>query len=425
MISEELLHFIWQFRFFDQLELQSQEGERITVVDVGRHNSDAGPDFLFARVRIDDKEWYGHVELHIDAADWRKHRHQSDPAYNNVVLHVVWEGDTFALRADGSRIPTLQLVERVDKSLLSKYSLIKDNQLWIPCEKQLAGVNDMIKTQLLQRQAAERLGYKYNLVYALIEETNRDWDKVLFILLCRSFGMKVNAEAFMSLGNMLDVRFFQKYQDDLTKLEALVFGQAGWLDTNAEDDYHGQLKEEYAYLKKLHQLTQMDSSNWKFMRMRPYNFPTFRAAQLIGLYTWTSTLFADILFAENIQAVQTMFENVVASSYWGTHFSFGKPSSAHSRRISPVFVEHLLINAFIPTMFAYGKSVDDINFQYKAIEWLESIKPEKNNITSKFSALSMPIRSAADSQAVLHLKEHACDKKQCLKCAVGLSVLRG
>lgn len=424
MISEELLHFIWQFRFFDQFELYTQTGEKVSILEVGMPNSDAGPDFLHARLRIAEQEWHGHVEIHVNAKDWVRHSHDEDPAYNNVILHVVWEGVGLFLREDGTAISTLQIGDRVGVGLLDKYRTLRESKLWIPCEKQLKDVDALVKTQLLQRQLVERLGYKYSLVYELLNETANDWERVLFVLVCRSFGMKVNAQPFMMLGKVLDLGFFRKYQDDWLKLEAMIFGQAGLLDIADHDSYVEELLKEYTYLKEIHILRELNPAIWRFMRMRPYNFPTFRIAQLVSLYKAKPALFADVLFADHIKTVYSFFEDVRVSAYWSEHFLFGHKTSAHSRRISPSFVNHLLINAFIPVMFAYGKAIDDLKLQYKAVEWLEAIAAEKNNITFKFAELGMPIRSSADSQAVLHLKEHACDKKKCLQCAVGLSLLR-
>lgn len=424
MISEELVHFIWQFRFFDQFDLYTQAGEKVSILDVGLPNSNAGPDFLYARLRIAEQEWHGHVEIHVDAKDWGRHSHHEDSAYNNVVLHVVWNGYGLFLREDGTSIPTLQIGERVDSNLLDKYRALKESKLWIPCQNQLKDVNTLVKTQLLQRQLVERLGYKYSLVYDLLNETAHDWEHVLFALVCRSFGMKVNAESFMDLGKILEHVLFRKYQCDLMKLEAMVFGQAGLLHSAHEDSYVKELRNEYAYLKKIHKLRELKPIVWRFMRMRPYNFPTFRIAQFVSLYSAKPSLFADVLFAEDIKTVYSFFEGINVSSYWSDHFIFGNKTSVHSTRISLPFVDHLLINAFIPTMFAYGKYIHDTKLQDKAIAWLETIAAEKNNITNRFFELGMPIRSSADSQAVLHLKKHGCDKKRCLECSVGLFLLR-
>lgn len=424
MIAEELLHFIWQFRLFNYSALLSQDNKPIKILQVGQPNKDAGPDFLHAKILIDGREWHGHVELHIQAADWARHKHDCDPAYNAVILHVVWSGDVACYREDGTQLAALSLEPLVDESLFPKYQLLKESMLWIPCEQQIAAVGPMSKLQALQRQTVSRLDYKSERVFSILHETKGDWEQVLFVMMCRAFGMRVNAEPFMRLGSLLNIRFFQLHAADSLRLEAIAFGQSGLLAGATDDPYVQKLAAEFHYQQQVHNLQVMKIEEWRFMRLRPYNFPTFRIAQLTALYAKHPYLFANLVEAESLTDVRVLFENIRSSVFWETHFSFNAVSAKHDTRLTQAFVDNLLINSMIPVIFAYSRSIGDMDLQQRVLNWLDDISPESNSIAKRFNQLGLPIASAADSQGALHLKYEYCDKRRCLECAIGLAVLR-
>lgn len=424
MIAEEFVHFVWQFRLFNQLDLFGQDGEPIRILEVGIHNKDAGPDFLFAKIKIGETIWNGHVEMHVDGADWRKHGHHTDKAYNNVILHVVWVNPIAVSRADGTPIPCLYLQPLVDPGLRHRYEQIVQNLSWIPCSTEMRNIPDVVKVQTLQRMLVERLSLRFHQIYTLVEQFQGDWERILFVMLCRSFGMKVNAEIFFTLGTLIPVILIQRYADEPIKIEALFLGQAGFLGQHVEDDYLKKLQQEYAYLKQLHQLKEVDRFAWRFMRMRPYNFPTFRLAQLAALYAAYPLLFSQTMNVQDLDLFKKALSPVKASRFWCSHFGLEKSSSEHPTVLSEAFVEHLIINAFAPVVFSYGKYTDNIAFQEKALHWLEDIAPESNVITRKFKEIGLQAVSATESQAMLQLKTQYCDCKYCLQCPIGVYLMK-
>lgn len=424
MVAEELLHFIWQFRLFDQLELYSTDGEQIRIIQVGQCNTDAGPDFLLSEIDIGGQTWRGHVEIHIDGASWTAHGHHLDKAYNSVVLHVVYRNPTPVFRADGTPIPCLELAQLIPETLMQRYRAVMENLHWIPCEKQLPKVNSLSKRQVLQRMTTARLEYRYQQIRDLLQETVEDWEKTLFLQLCRSFGMRVNAVPFLELGRLLNLPLIWKYRNDSLKLEAMAFGQAGFLSEVPQAGYTKMLADEYRYLKGIHGLKELEGVEWKFMRMRPYSFPTFRLAQLIGLYRHTPYLFEALIRDGKRSLFDNRLKGISVSPFWETHFVLGKSTPPHGTRLSPVFLEHIAINALIPLLFSYGKNMGLEHLQARALQWLEELNAEKNNITRNFKALAFPALSAADSQALLQLKKDYCDQKKCLRCPIGLSLFK-
>lgn len=424
MIAEELLHFVWQFRLFNQLELYSTDDEQIKIFQVGQCNGDAGPDFLFSQISIDGQEWRGHIEIHVDGTDWMAHEHHRDPAYNSVVLHVVFQNPVRVFREDGTLIPCLELAPLIDAKVFGHYEDIMKSLHWIPCQKHLPHVDALHKIQTMQRLAAVRLEKRHMQVQDLLTDTLFDWERVLFLLLCRSFGMKVNAGPFLELGRLVDLSLIRKYRAAPFKIEAMFFGQAGFLTDVPKEGYVKKLADEYQYLRSIHHLKERKAFEWKFMRMRPYNFPTFRLAQLLALYSREPYLFEQVIRCKEIIDLYDLLRDVTPASFWETHFRLEKTTTSHATRLSQPFIEHISINAFIPVIFSYGKYMEIDRLQTKALNWLEQLKAEDNNITRKFNELTLSASSAADSQGLLQLKEDYCDQKKCLQCSIGLSIFR-
>lgn len=424
MIAEELLHFVWQFRLFNQFDLYNTEGEKVVIVQVGEHNINAGPDFLYCQLLIGDKLWVGHVEIHVDGRDWTRHGHDQDERYNNVILHVVYTFPIAAFRQDKTMIPTLVIKELLPKQLVERYKRMLLHRAWIPCAKQLDTVSSVLKVQVLQRMAVLRLEERVGDLRRIVVTEQKGWEYGLFQQLCRSFGTKVNADVFQRLAEKVDLTLVWKYHGDTTKLEAMFFGQAGFLQKDLDESYLKELQEEYRYLKRVHNLSEISAAEWKFLRMRPYNFPTYRLAQLAALYNSSPYIFALLLSSNDITPLVEMLKSVRATPFWQYHFNMEKKSPKHDTKLSTRFIEHLIINCFIPVLFAYGKEMGQEELQWRAFHWLEELDKEDNNIVRSFSKHSLAATNALDSQGLLHLKYNYCNARKCLQCPIGVSILR-
>ena len=422
--EEALLHFVWQFRLYNQKDLKTINGEHVTVIDPGQYNQNAGPDFEFAKLQIGNTLWSGHVEIHVSAKDWYHHKHHLDPKYNSTILHIVWEYNYDALRLDDTKISTVELKNYINPTMLLKYQDLMNNLYWIPCEQQVKFVNSLKQNSWLERMAVERMESKFEYLSQLLENSKNHWEKVLLVSLGRAFGMKVNAIAFEHLVQKIEFSLLLKYQTEPLKLEALLFGTSGLIPAPAGDEYTRRLSDEFAYLQKLHHIDTLSETEWKFHRMRPYNFPTFRIAQLAALYQQEVYWFEKILKTENLQTIRNTLKAIQVNRYWEEHFRFSTSTSAHTNSLSDTFINHIIINCLAPVLFAFGKFMDNEHQKSKAIEWLYETQREENNITRKFETLGLQNSSAGTSQGLLHLKKNYCEQKKCLSCAIGLAVLK-
>lgn len=424
--EEDLLHFVWKYKLFYRPGLRTASGLELKVISVGQHNRNAGPDFELAKLVLGQTQWNGHVEIHKKASEWYAHRHHLDKAYNNVILHVVYEDDAAVTRADGTPVETLPLKALLPLAMLAQYDKLRSAQSWIPCATQIGSVHTFKLQQWLSRVLVERLEEKSAYMLALLKEYKGDWNEVAYIALARNFGFKVNGFAFEQLARSLPYKLLLKYRHQRMALEALLFGQAGFLSGSSghKDDYFTALKDEYLYLRKQHGLKPMDSTVWKFMRMRPANFPTVRLAQFAALCAGTSSFFATIIddpshrvFIESLNAITT-------SGYWQTHYLFHKEAPMHTNNLGKGSVQNIMINTASLLLFAYGKYVDKETYICSATSLLESLLKEKNAIVDRFSALGVNIDGAAGSQALLQLKRSYCDRKRCLECGVGFELFK-
>lgn len=425
MYPEELLHFIWRYRLYDQRDLKTKDGQALQVIHTGLHNQDAGPDFELATIRLDDTVWTGHIEIHRKEDDWSLHRHHLDPTYNATVLHVVWSAsEKVHRRADETTMPTLILKDYVNEQMIEKYESLRKSQKEIACENHLKQVPSVIKQSWLERLTIERLEERYTRCQYWIAETKQDWERVFLITLSRSFGMKVNAEAFEELMSGLDIRLLFKYSDEPSKISGLLFGLAGFLNADQDDDEMSMLKKEYAHLRELHTLKSMNLERWKFLRMRPYNFPTYRLAQLAALLSTTTYWFERIRMENDLEKIFEEIRLVATDSYWRIHFRFGVKTVPHGTGWSNSFLNHLAINCFVPVLFSYGKFMGDIGLMNRAQQWMTQIPVERNNIVSYYDNWGLGCQNASDSQALLVLKRNYCDMKRCLDCHIGLAILK-
>ncbi|MEC3881723.1 DUF2851 family protein [Parapedobacter sp. 10938] len=424
-LSEDILHFIWKYRLFTTQDLRTQSGKQIRVLHMGTHNHDAGPDFLAARVVIDGVDWGGNVEIHVRASDWDRHRHHQDEAYNNVILHVVYEDDKDAYREDGTQPETLELKPRISATILPRYRELMSGMWWIPCEKMIHRVPQFHLSQWLSRLLMERFEHKISTIYTLLDQQRGSWEDTCYIWMARSFGFKVNADAFEQLARSLPLSVIGKHKNNPLAVEALFFGQAGMLENQKfEDAYPQALQREYAHLRQLHSLRPMGGAPWRFMRTRPGNFPTVRIAQFAALCLRSTQLFSIITNIKDIGFLKTFFDDLPVSLYWLKHYRFDSPSSPGGNQLGERSVDILLINAVAGIIFAYGKYIGKETYLYRAVALLEALKVEDNAVLRRFSAIGVKVAQAAESQALLQMKTFYCDKKKCLDCGVGLQLIK-
>ncbi|MGN0021656.1 MAG: DUF2851 family protein [Sphingobacterium hotanense] len=423
-ISEDILQFIWRFRLFRQIPLFTRAGLPIRILHPGDWNQDAGPDFQSALLIIEDIYICGNVEVHVSAKDWIIHGHHQNPAYNSVVLHVIWEGEEPCYLADGSLLPSLNLRELIEPDIVWKANNLLQNINPIPCAYDIKNVPMHIKVQVLQRTVVERLETRYEQVKILLNETQGDWERVTLILIASAFGMKVNKEQFMALSRILNLKLLKKFAHKPQQIHALFFGQAGLLQkVPGRESYVQELQKEYAYIEKLHGLDSLSPYQWKFMRMRPANFPTFKLAQLASLYTHQSSWFSWITTTESLEEIRYFVDNLEIPAFWSNHYHFEKESVGHSTAISKDFFHLLVINSFSMILFSYGKYMGDGYLANRALEWLEQVPVEINKLVRPYKSLGLPLESALDSQAVLQLWSAYCEKKRCLHCGIGASII--
>jgi hypothetical protein len=421
-MKEDLLHYVWRLRRFEQKGLQTTTHEPIEIINPGIHNHDAGPDFLNARIRIGDTLWAGHVEMHLKASDWYRHQHQEDDAYRNVILHVVLEEDV-PVQIGNTRLPCLEMKKLLSKKLIAHYQRLQHNSQWIPCEAQFGDVAEATKQLWLDRLLVERLEGRTAVIRQRLELLKNDWETTFYQLLGRNFGFNVNNDAFEALVRSLPLAILRKHQNSRTQFEALFFGQAGLLDEAFEESYPKKLKQEYRFLARKYSLTPIPKTMWRFMRLRPANFPTIRIAQFAGLVFQTTHLFDKALSAQSVKEIENLFD-ISVSPYWLKHYQFDKPTARRTKRLGKPSIHLLIINTISPFLFLYGKMRGPERYQSRALAFLEALPPEDNRIIRRWSALGLPPVSAYQSQALLQLKKQYCDQRQCLACAIGCSILK-
>lgn len=422
-MKEDLLHFIWGQKKLHGRQLTSTANEAINIKAPGVPNQYSGPDFFNAKIEIDTQIWVGNVEIHLKSSDWYVHHHQTDSNYDNVILHVVWEDDVAVFRKDGSVIPTLELRHYVPKKLLQNYQnlLQKSKPKFINCEKDFAQIDSFLVEHWLHRLYIERLEQKSNRIEELLKKSNNDWEGVLFALLARNFGSKVNGDFFLDRAAQLRFSIIRKVSDSLEVLESLLFGHFGLLEANdCTDQYFLKLQKEYQYLCRKFDLPPVLSKP-EFFGLRPPNFPTIRTSQLANLYTKEQNLFAQIVDASTLEDMQAIFE-ITASSYWDDHFTFGKTSKKSKKKLSKNFIDLLVINTIVPIKFCYSRHVG-LDWNDGLISLVSAIGKEKNSIINGFENLGSKTNNAMESQAKIQLYTEYCSKNKCLRCALGAQLL--
>lgn len=421
--SEYLLHYVWKYRLFDQSNLETSDGRKIEVLNPGIHNSDAGPDFFNAKVKIDDRVWAGNVEIHLSSDDWYKHKHHIDESYNSTILHVVETIKGDILNEKLQKIPQMKLT--VPDSVRTNANELLKSRSYIPCKAKIKDVKRHIIRPWIGALGIERLERKTNDIYNHLVRYNNSWDEVFFILLARSYGFGLNSDEFERMAIGVGFNIIQRHSDNLFQVEALLFGQAGMLeDTNIIDEYYLNLQNEYLFLAHKYQLKPMEGFVFKKLRVRPSAFPQIRIAQLASLLVESPRLFSKVLEIDDYRKLRLHFQSQI-SDYWLTHYSFGKSSARKNKYIGDSSLDILFINTIAPILFAYGKKSDQESYCDRALNILEAIKPEQNSIVKEFEEAGVEVNNAFDSQALIQLRKEYCNNRKCLYCKIGYKVLSG
>lgn len=424
LMREDFIHFLWRQARFDLRDLKTTTGAPISIQHFGIHNQDAGPDFSGGQIRIDGVQWAGNIEMHVNASEWYEHRHDNDPAYDNVILHVVYEEDRPVYRSNGQRIPCLELHGRIPAGIYQSYWRLQHNEYWIPCQHQIQRIGEPDRKNWLDQVLRERISAKSKRISERFIHNGRDWEETFYQFLARALGGRVNADAMEMLARSLPLRVLLKHKHSLLQLEALFFGQSGLIPEHEKEEhaYVTLLRREYQLLQVKYQLRPVPVTAWRYLRLRPNNFPTIRIAQLATMVFRTGQLFGKSLAAASPKELANMFE-VELSNYWRTHYRFGKEGQAGRRKLGTVMVHSILINTVAPALVAYSKHRLDERYEDRALDILRGLPAENNKVIRKWSALGLKPENAADSQALLQLKQNYCEKTRCTDCAIGCKLL--
>ncbi len=423
-MKENFLHYLWRYKRFDSLNLQTTDNELVEIIESGEYNTHAGPDFLNAKLKIGEIVWVGNVEMHLNASEWLVHKHQEDKNYDTVILHVVLEADATIHRSNGEKIPCLVMRPHIKENLLGVYQQIIHNQHWIPCQHHFYQAPELTKSTWWTRLLIERLEQKTNLIETQLIDNQYNWEEILYRNVAKNFGAKVNEQPFEMLARSLPLSTIGKHKNSLFQIEALIFGQAGILENiEFQDEYPRSLQKEYNYLRQKFNLTPLDASLWKFLRLRPANFPTIRLAQFAKLLHQSVHLFSKITESNDIKQLHALFD-IELTDYWTTHYTFDKSSKDIKKHLGKDAINLILINSIVPFLFLYGKIKKEEPYKDRALALLESIAPEKNAIIEQWQALGVDVASAAHTQSLLQQKKQYCDQQKCLECAIGVAILR-
>lgn len=418
---EQLLHYVWKHKIFPLKELKTTTGQQVEVIDTGLANTDAGPDFFNAKLKLDGVLWIGNIEIHERSSDWFKHGHHADAGYNSVILHIASEIDTEISRSNGERIPQIQLI--CPEAVRTNYKELLETDSYPPCYRIIPSLPPFTVHSWMTALQMERFEQKATLLNERLKRCQGNWEDAFFITLARNFGFGLNGDAFETWAHRLPFRAVDKHRNDLFQIEAIFFGQAGILEDSDGDGYYLRLKKEYTYLQHKFGLIPMDASLWRFLRLRPANFPHIRIAQLACLYHRAYGLLSRIMETETLQGVRDILKGGT-SEYWLTHYTFGGSSPSRPKTLSNTSLDLLIINTVVTFLYAYGLHKGNRVLCARAGSFLEELKAENNYITRMWEQCGMKASNAADSQALIQLKKEYCDKKKCLYCRIGYEYLK-
>ncbi len=424
-MKEEFLHYLWKYSLYDTDRLFDNENNKIVVLHPGDYNHDSGPDFFNARISLAGTTWAGNVEIHTKSSHFDIHGHQFDPAFNNVILHVVGDNDKRVFNSKGEELLTAKIF--FDPALLEKYEVLVNNPHTIACQDEIRKVDPIIVRHWLNSLLVERLQGKSEAILKILAATGNDWDETFYRLLSRYFGFRVNTEPFEMLAAALPFRIIRKHSDNIFQIEALLFGTAGLLDAGLfkealSDEYYKNLIKEYSILSAKYSLQPLHGWLWKFSRLRPSNFPTVRLSQLAAMLSVSGGLFSRVTEARDIKGIRELFE-VSATEYWDNHFVFGKKSARVTKNTGSQAIDIFLINAVIPVIFVYGKERAYQDIVERALSFMDQVPPEENVIVREWDDAGIFAESAFYTQALIQLRNEYCKKRKCLNCRIGNKVI--
>lgn len=423
-MTEDFIHYIWKYQNFRLADLTSASGQELEVIKPGYHNHNSGPDFLEASIRVGNYLWAGHVEIHVRSSDWYRHGHQTDPAFQNVILHVVYEHDRQVATSDGTFIPVLQLKGRFDEYEYWRFEQLVQSQFSIPCSAHIPNLETTLIEKMLERALCERLEYRESFVTQLWKANQRDWVNTSYQLFGYGQGLKVNADPMLNLTARIPYRILVREAGDPTRLEALLLGVAGLL---AEaDEYSAKLISLFTILEKKYDIEVMPRSLWRYSRLHSASFPERRIVQMARLIHAVPDLPRLMLDIDNLGEIRQLIGTDLHSEYWENHYRLGQMSKSPGARLTltPEWIDKLIINVLIPLRFSYARIKGISSGEDIGLSWFEQIKAEKNNITRMMGKLGFRQQTAADSQGALHLYKSYCSPKKCLNCAIGIKILR-
>ncbi|MDR2910778.1 MAG: DUF2851 family protein [Bacteroidales bacterium] len=423
MIPEEFLYYVWEQQLFYNENIRTAAGENLEIINIGRRNYNSGPDFFNAKVKIGQTIWAGNVEIHKKSSDWQLHNHHADKAYDSVILHVVEENDKHIFRTNGDKIPVFCI--KYPEHIKQNYRQLLDSKTWIACQNQFHKINPVILQIGFNRLMIERLEAKTNEIIERLHQNNNDWNETFYHVLARMFGFKINSLPFEMLAKSLPLRILAKHRDKIFQLEALFFGNSGLLNQQLiGDNYYMKLREEYSFFFRKYKLSGIEGHLWKFMRLRPVNFPTVRISQMAALIHRSQSLISKITETELLDDMKQFFD-VKASEYWDSHYNFNKFTTTHSvKNLGENSINLIIINVVIPFLFVFGEIHNKNHLKNRALDFLERLPAEKNSIVNGWKKLGIECRSAFESQALIQLKNMYCDNKKCLNCHIGVKLVK-
>jgi hypothetical protein len=420
-MTEEFLQFIWKYGLFERTNLFTDSGEKIQVIGLGEQNDDAGPDFLNARLKIGNTTWAGNVEIHLRSADWFAHGHQANKAYDSVILHVVSHHNQSVTRSTGEVIPTLVLP--CNATLYGNYQQLLCHKGLIPCQDKIHRLDPLLLDCWMSSLVVERLSQKSDHITGYLRMNTGHWEEAFYISLARSFGFGLNAGPFELLARSIPLSTLLRCKNNPLQMEALLFGQAGFLSEGTlEQGYCTVLQKEFLHLRRKYNLKPIEIHLWKFLRLRPVNFPTIRIAQFAMLMQQSESLFSQVLACHEIQELRQFF-TLQASEFWDTHYTFEKTSAPKGKVLGNEAFLSIIINTVIPFLFVYGNMNGREKIKEKALDWLNSIAPENNRVVRRWKASGVQATSAFYSQALLQLTDNYCNHRRCLSCSIGTNII--
>ena len=424
-MTEAFLQYVWQHQLLDH-GLTTVDGQPVVVLRAGELNRDAGPDFFNARIRVGDMEWAGNVEVHLRTSDWNAHRHTHDAAYNNVVLHVVYEHDCEIKLQSGRVPPTVELRHYLHPAMVANYDTLMSpaDKGTVPCGKQLAEVSQFLIKSFMDRLLAERIMAKTETVRRLLDESHGGWEQTCYWLMAHYFGGKVNALPFEMLAKATDQRLLARWKDNPRRLEAVLMGQAGLLEGYFEDEYPRLLQKDYEALRGGVGLKPMGGYLWRFYCLRPSSFPTIRISQFAQLLSSSTSLFATMLDISDAKEMEKLFDQS-AAEYWNNHYKFDTATQRSTvKRVGRMQAQSLIINAWVPLLFLYGSMHGQEKYKEQAVTLLTQMPAEDNAVIRRWRQAGMNPANAAESQALLQLADRYCKCRRCLECGIGFQILK-